>query len=69
MSAWRAKRTVEVRRVEPAIVGQRALGSLEAAEEIVEVRMRAARNTAPALRLTFHEGELHGISAGEEEDG
>ncbi|WP_291630121.1 hypothetical protein [Bradyrhizobium sp.] len=69
MSAWRAKRTVEVRMVEPGVIVQRGIGALEAAEEIVEVRMRTARNTAPALRLTFHEGELHGISAGEEEDG
>ncbi|MBJ7407741.1 MAG: hypothetical protein JHD07_32445 [Bradyrhizobium sp.] len=55
--------------VEPGVIVQRGIGALEAAEEIVEVRMRTARNTAPALRLTFHEGELHGISAGEEEDG
>lgn len=55
--------------VEPGVIVQRGIGALEAAEEIVEVRMRAARDTAPALRLTFHEGELHGISAGEEEDG
>lgn len=55
--------------VEPGIIVQRGIGALEAAEVIVEVRMRAARNTAPALRLAFHERELHGISAGEDVDG
>lgn len=56
---------VQVRIVEPGIVARRAIGVLEAAEEIVEVRMRAARDTASALRLTFHDRDLHGISPGE----
>ena len=68
VSARRGKRMVEVRRVEPAIVGQRAIGAFEAGKEVVEVWMRAPRNTASALRLTFHEGELHGIT-GEDEGG
>jgi hypothetical protein len=56
---------VQVRIVGPGIVARRADGVFEAAEEIVEVRMRAARDTAPALWLTFHDRDLHGINPGE----
>ncbi|MCK1681235.1 hypothetical protein IVA87_17885 [Bradyrhizobium sp. 147] len=67
MSALRGKRMVDVRIVGPGIVVPRAIGAFEAAEEVVEIRMRSPRNTAPALRLTFHECELHGITPGDAE--
>jgi hypothetical protein len=51
---------VELRIVEPGIVDHRAVGALEAAEEIIEARMRATRNPTPALRLTLYERDLHG---------
>ncbi|GMO96603.1 MULTISPECIES: hypothetical protein [Bradyrhizobium] len=51
---------IEVRIVEPGIVVQPAIGTLEAAEEIIEARMRAAGDPAPALRLALHECDLHG---------
>ncbi|TFV48632.1 hypothetical protein E4K65_11050 [Bradyrhizobium niftali] len=60
VSALRGKRMVELRIVEPGIVDHRAVGALEAAEEIIEARMRATRNPAPALGLTFYERDLHG---------
>jgi hypothetical protein len=69
VSVLRGKRMIEVRIVEPGIVIQRAIGALEATEEIIKVRMRATRNTAPALRLTFHECEPHGITSGDDEGG
>ena len=51
---------IEVRIVEPDIVVGRAIGTLEAAEKIVEAWMRAARDPAPALQLALHECDLHG---------
>ncbi|WP_158537638.1 hypothetical protein [Bradyrhizobium sp. MOS003] len=50
---------IEVRRVEPRIVVELVIGALEAAEEKIEARMRAARDSASALRLALHEGDLH----------
>jgi hypothetical protein len=55
------ERMVEVRIVEPGIVVGCAVAVLKPAEEIVEVRVRATRDAAPALRLTFHECDLHGV--------
>lgn len=60
MLALRGKRMVELRIVELGIVIQSAVGALEAAEEVIEARMRATRNPAPALRLTFYDRDLHG---------
>ena len=60
---------IEVRIVEPSTVIQHAIGALEATEQIIKVRMRAPRNTAPALRLTFHECEPHDITRGDDEGG
>ncbi|WP_314963099.1 hypothetical protein [Bradyrhizobium cosmicum] len=56
---------VRVGIVGSGIVVRCARGMLEAAKEIIEVRMRAARDTASALRLTFHDRDLHGINSGE----
>jgi len=55
---------VEVRKLRPGFVVRLAGGTLEAAEEVVEVRMRAPRDAAPALRLELHERDLHGITPG-----
>ena len=60
---------VELRIVEPGILDHRAVGALEAAEEIIEARMRATRNPAPALRLTFYERDLHGLRPDTSRDG
>lgn len=60
MSARRGERTIEFGRVEPGIIVRRAIGALEAAEEIFEARMRAPRDPASALRLALHECDLHG---------
>ena len=60
VSLLRGKRMIEVRRVERGVVVQPAIGALEAAEEIIEARMWAPRDPAPALRLTLHECDLHG---------
>ena len=65
--ARRVPRMVQVRIVEPNIVVRCAIGVLAAAEEIVEVRMWAARDKAPALRRTFHDRDPHGINPGEVE--
>ena len=65
--ARRVPRMVQVRIVEPSIVVRCAIGVLAAAEEIVEVRMWAARDKAPALRRTFHDRDPHGINPGEVE--
>ena len=63
MPARRLGRMVQVGIVEPGIVAMRAVGVLEATEEIVEVGMRAPRDAAPALRLTLYECDLHGLQA------
>ena len=60
---------IEVRIVERADGTLDDDAALEATEEIIKVRMRATRNTAPALRLTFHECEPHGITSGDDEGG
>ena len=52
---------IKVSHLGAGIVGQLAFGAFKPAEEIVEVRMRAARDAAPAFRLTLHKGDLHGI--------
>ena len=53
---------VQVGRLGARIVAHLAFGMFESTEEVVEVRMRAAGDAAPALRLTLHESDLHGIS-------
>ena len=50
---------IQVRRLGPGVVARLAFGALKPTEEIVEVRMRAPRDAAPALRLTLHECDLH----------
>ncbi|MGY4503596.1 hypothetical protein ACVWYH_007553 [Bradyrhizobium sp. GM24.11] len=52
---------IQVRGLAAWIVVHLALGAFEPTDEVVEVRMRTARDATPALRLTLHEGDLHGI--------
>ena len=49
--------------VEPGLIAGVAFGAFEPAEEIGEVRMRAARDAAPALRLTLDQPDLHSLQA------
>ncbi|WP_456748982.1 hypothetical protein [Bradyrhizobium sp. USDA 4470] len=52
---------IEVGIVGAGIIVERTFGAFEAAEEIIEVRMRTTRDSATALRLKLGEGDLHGI--------
>lgn len=44
--------------VGPGVVAHLAFGAFEPTEEKIEVRMRAPRDAAPALRLTLYERDL-----------
>jgi hypothetical protein len=54
---------IEVGRVEPGIAVQGAIGALEAAEEVIEARMRTTPDPAPALVLALRQSDLHGAQS------
>ncbi|OAF06144.1 hypothetical protein AYJ54_20925 [Bradyrhizobium centrolobii] len=52
---------IRVRHLGPGVVAPLAFGAFKTTEEVVEVRVRAPWDAAPALRLTLHDRDPHGV--------